>query len=310
MFTLAHLSDPHLGLTETPRWRELVSKRITGYVNLTRVRAGSHSDLALDTIVSDIASSAPDHVAVTGDLINIALAHEYGRARAWLEQLGPPDHVSLVPGNHDAYLRRPARRGMGYWVRYMQGDGLLADAPPTAQSWPYIRRRGPLALIGLSSAIATGLLMATGRVGRAQRDRLAPILRQLREEGLFRVILIHHPPVPGASSRHKRLIDARAVARVICAEGAELVLHGHNHTDTLQFLPGAAGPIPVVGVPSASSLGRGHHPPAQHHLFHISGKPGRWQCELVARSLLPATGTIHTAYTQQLNGATARIGPP
>ena len=43
MFTLAHLSDPHLAPLPAPRWSELIGKRVTGYINWQRSGASSTS---------------------------------------------------------------------------------------------------------------------------------------------------------------------------------------------------------------------------------------------------------------------------
>ena len=58
----------------------------------------------LGTIVEAIKADKPDHLAVTGDLVNLALDAELELARLWLETLGRPEDVSVVPGNHDAYV--------------------------------------------------------------------------------------------------------------------------------------------------------------------------------------------------------------
>ena len=55
-----------------------------------------HDDV-IDTIVADMKASEPDHIAVTGDLVNLALDGEIEMARQWLESLGTPDDVSVVP---------------------------------------------------------------------------------------------------------------------------------------------------------------------------------------------------------------------
>ena len=73
MFTLAHLSDPHLAPLPAPRWRELIGKRVTGYINWQRRRRFIHDADVLAKIVADLKAQAPDHIAVTGDLTNIAL---------------------------------------------------------------------------------------------------------------------------------------------------------------------------------------------------------------------------------------------
>src|SRR5664279_4271725 len=84
-FTLAHLSDPHLPPLPAPRWRDLLGKRALGYLNWTRNRHKYHRRDVLDALVADMQAQAPDHIAVTGDLVNLALEAEFGPARAWLE---------------------------------------------------------------------------------------------------------------------------------------------------------------------------------------------------------------------------------
>src|SRR5258708_2385595 len=104
MFVLAHLSDPHLGPLPQPRLSELASKRLLGYLNWRRNRHLVHRAEVLDAITRDLRAARPDHIAVTGDLVNIALPFEFERARGWLGSLGSPADVSVVPGNHDAYV--------------------------------------------------------------------------------------------------------------------------------------------------------------------------------------------------------------
>src|SRR6266705_648952 len=105
MFLLAHLSDPHIGPLPTPRPAELAGKRALGFLNWHRRRRAIHRPEVLDLLARDLAAAGADHIVVTGDLVNLALAAEFAPARAWLGRLGPPDRVTLVPGNHDAYVR-------------------------------------------------------------------------------------------------------------------------------------------------------------------------------------------------------------
>ena len=64
MFTLAHLSDIHLGPLPKVRRRDLMSKRMLGYVNWHRGRKYVHRREILDLITRDIVEQAPDHIAV------------------------------------------------------------------------------------------------------------------------------------------------------------------------------------------------------------------------------------------------------
>ncbi len=127
MVVLAHLSDPHLGPLPKPRLAELAGKRATGYLNWRRKRQSVHRADVLARIVADLKTQAPDHIAVTGDLVNISLPGEYAPARAWLEALGPPHDVTLVPGNHDVYVRKAASAPAAHWGDYMRGDDRADD---------------------------------------------------------------------------------------------------------------------------------------------------------------------------------------
>jgi len=277
MFTLAHLSDPHLAPLPQPRVSELFNKRITGYINWLRRRRFIHDRGVLDALIADLKAQAPDHIAVTGDLANIALEEEFVRGRKWLQDLGSLRDVSLVPGNHDAYVRQ-AFRYAPQWAPYMSGDD-------GAAGFPYLRRRGPLALIGLSTGVSTPPFMATGWLGATQLDALGKLLHALKYENVFRVVLIHHPPV-SAAARHKRLKDADALKRVLAAYGAELLLHGHDHLAMLNWLDGPAGArVPAVGVPSASAAPGMSHDAAAYNLYAIDGAPGAWTCEVVSRGI-------------------------
>ena len=135
-FVLAHLSDPHLGPLPTPRVLELVGKRATGFVNWHRRRKAMHQADVLARIIADLKAQAADHVAVTGDLVNLALPGEYAPARAWLDALGGPADVTLVPGNHDAYVRRGIADARSHWGAFMSGDaaasGVSVRAPTRA----------------------------------------------------------------------------------------------------------------------------------------------------------------------------------
>jgi 3',5'-cyclic AMP phosphodiesterase CpdA len=278
MFTLAHLSDPHLAPLPQPRWGELIGKRVTGYINWQRRRRFLHDPAVLVRVVTDLKGQATDHVAVTGDIANIALASEFPRGRDWLDGLGAPQDVSFVPGNHDIYVREATVIALRQWGAHMSGDD-------GAAGFPYVRRCGPLALIGLSTGVPTAPFLATGWLGTRQLAALAALLHDLKADGLFRVILIHHPPVSEAP-RHKHLLDAAVLLRVIAEHGAELLLHGHDHRRMLNWLDGPRGSkVPAVGVPSASGAPGHGKDAAAYNLYRIEGAAGAWHCEMISRGI-------------------------
>lgn len=277
-FTLAHLSDPHLPPLPRPRLRDLAGKRVLGYLNWTRNRHKYHRREVLDALVADIQAQRPDHIAVTGDLVNLALEAEFAPAAAWLESVGLPQQVTVVPGNHDAYVRATKHRFAGTFADYLRGDAMDG-----ATAFPFLRRRGPLALIGISSAVPTAPLMATGRLGRAQLEALDRMLAQLSAEHAFRVLLVHHPL--HSDSRIKRLTDSRELRAVLQRHGVELVLHGHDHIHSTMWFEGPGGKIPAIGVPSASALAHRHYPAAAYNLFAIEREDSQWRCLQTVRGL-------------------------
>jgi 3',5'-cyclic AMP phosphodiesterase CpdA len=280
MFTLAHLSDPHLAPLPATRWTELIGKRVTGYFNWQRKRRFIHNPAVLAAITADIKRQAPDHVAVTGDIANIAIAAEFPRGRDWLESLGTPRDVSFVPGNHDIYVPEAAAFAARQWGAQMSDD-------EGTGGFPYLRRRGNVALIGVTSAVPTAPFLATGWVGTKQLAALAVLLNTLKAEKLFRIVMIHHPPV-SAAGRHKRLLDAPVLLRVIAAQGAELLIHGHDHVHMINWLTGPNGTkVPAVGVPSASAAPGASKDAAAYNLYRIDGAPGAWHCEVIARGVTP-----------------------
>src|ERR1700689_739171 len=103
-FAIAHLSDAHIGPLPRPTLKELSGKRGLGYINWRRGRHRAHDMDLLSRLVADLLAAPRDHIAMTGDILNIGLPSEFPAAAAWLSTLGAPQDVSFTPGNHDAYV--------------------------------------------------------------------------------------------------------------------------------------------------------------------------------------------------------------
>lgn len=281
MFTLAHLSDPHLPMPSA-RLGQLLNKRATGYYNWWRHRVHLHVPQALAGIVADIKAQKPDHVVLTGDLVNVALPEEFRRAAEWLEAFDRPDRLTVVPGNHDVYVPLPWNEGVGLWGAYIASDG----APPAEgpEVFPTVRRRGPVALIGLSTGVAKPPFLATGDLGAAQIARAEGLLADTAREGLCRIVLIHHPPLTD-QSRWKSLTDAEPFQAMIRRVGCDAVLHGHNHRSEIARIAGPDGPVPVLGVTSASAAPGSKYGRARYHLIRIDHDRDGWRLEVELRVL-------------------------
>ena len=289
-FTLAHLSDAHIGPVPRPSLRQLASKRGLGYINWRRGRRRAHDMALLASLVADLVAQKPDHVAMTGDILNIGLPAEFPGAAAWLSTLGTPLDVSFTPGNHDAYTRDAMPHLAATFAPWVAAD------EPSEASFPFLRVRGEVALIGLCSGLPTGALMASGRLG-AQLTRLERVLEETRDRHLARVVMIHHPPLRRGAAPMRRLDDADALEALLIRAGAELVLHGHNHFFSLDFVKSRAsravgGRIPILGAPSASSGSRAPRSHAAYHLLRLERAAGAWRIFGHARGPLAETREI------------------
>ena len=299
-FTLVHLSDVHLGPISGFHPRYWNVKRALGYLNWQRGRVRVHQRSVADRLAADALRQAPDHIAVTGDLANLGLPGEYAGAYAWLQALGDPERVSVVPGNHDIYTGRLGGAScLETWAPYMQNSESWREGEPVR--FPYVRTRREVALIGLNSAVPTPPFVAAGRLGEAQLAQFEAALARLGDAGFIRVVLIHHPPLPGQAPPRRGLEDAAAFARVIERAGAELVLHGHNHRDMLAWRSHAGRAVPVLGVASASAA-HAHktEPLARYHLLRLRREEGVVHIHCETRGLAAPDGEIVTIERRDL----------
>ena len=276
---LAHLTDAHLPLGR-PSLFEAFSKRGLSHANWLRRRRFLHRPEIAARIVADLKAAKPDFIAMTGDLVNFSLEREFASGLDWLADLGPPEVVGVCPGNHEAMVPGFEARMMRHWAPYVTGDDGRAG-------FPWLRRRHGVALIGLSSAVATLPFMATGRLGKPQLAALARLLAETGREGLCRVVLVHHPPTSITRGR-KALTDRAELCAVIAAQGAELVLHGHTHRADLSSIDTAAGRVPVIGAPACGMQpGMGRDEGAWRRL-EISRQGAGWRLVLRERRVTSA----------------------
>jgi 3',5'-cyclic AMP phosphodiesterase CpdA len=270
MFRLAHVSDPHFQSLRGARLRDFLGKRLIGGVNLLLRRRRKHRMPLLDAMAEDLRQRSFDHLALTGDLCNISLVSEWAMAVRWIQALGlPADRVTVIPGNHDAYVPQVARDGT---FERMFAAYQTAELRLGSNVYPFVRIRGEVALICVSTAVPTGDFGAWGRVGEDQLARLESLLAAPEVTSRRRIVLIHHPPQLNRATEHQNLRDRAALQALLARTGADLVLHGHDHRDFFKQLPGPDGrPIPVVGVGSASYQGPAHRR-SRYNIVEIDGK--------------------------------------
>jgi 3',5'-cyclic AMP phosphodiesterase CpdA len=283
-FVLGHFSDVHLGPVQIRDvFAEFSAKRLLGGLSWAN-RRGHHRPAIANALRSDVLSQTPDHIAFTGDLVNLASRGEMVRGLKWLKDFGDNEQLSFVPGNHDDYVPRDFSSGLSL---FMDFQSLPTPQPSTHQGYreafPFVRLKRNVAIIGLNSSLPQPLSKACGTIGEKQLALLADRLQDLGRRGFYRAVLIHHPPLPNLTKSRKALTDAADLQEVLKSAGAELVLHGHNHIDMVNHIETKSGTAHVIGVPSASMAMAKHYPPAQWNRYSIMRSKGKWQTRLAKR---------------------------
>lgn len=277
---LAHCSDLHLLSHDGARWIELANKRWIGAMNLISSRSRHYHVTAFDHMVADMNEQGIEHVLCTGDVTNLALEREFKFARGKFDQLtNGPEHVTVIPGNHDAYVAEGVAHFATVFDEYHRSDAGWgwdeADKDPNDRyddlRWPLVRVRGPIAIIGLTTSRQTPWFTAYGRVGQGQLTRFKKALDDARLANLIRVVAIHHPPAgKRAMSKIRGLRDHAEFAGVIAGSGADLIVHGHEHQDLTEMLAGPQGvQVPVRGVASGTYEHNRPDRTARYRIFEI-----------------------------------------
>jgi 3',5'-cyclic AMP phosphodiesterase CpdA len=279
--------------------RNFRGKRVLGSFSWFFNRKSMHLPSVADAIQNSILTVNPDHIALTGDMVNLAAWSEFPNAAKWISRFGPPDRLTFVPGNHDAYVPVPWEKGLSHFAPWMSSD--RHDTVADASHFPFVRMRRTTALIGLSTGQPQGYHLASGTLGPQQLRDLRNILGLLGQQGFYRVVMIHHPPLPGLAIKRKALTDAAELNAILAEEGCELVLHGHNHIAMLNWLETKSGFAPVIGVPSASAMSDLLHEPAAWNLYHIRRLQGRWSTDMTIHRWNKENATVEAQSTVTLS---------
>jgi len=273
---LAHFSDLHLLSLDGKGMLDFASKRWIGGMNLLTNRGRHYHTEAFDDMVADLNAQGVDHVLCTGDVTNLAFEQEFRFARERFDRLTlGPSGVTVIPGNHDAYVDEGRAHFAHVFADYAVADETWAWDDGDASPWPIVRVRGDLAIIGLSTSAQTPWFTAYGKVGAPQLARLDRALRDPRLAGKVRVVAIHHPPAgKRAQSRIRGLTDGDASVGGIAGAGAVLVAHGHEHRNLRATLPGPSGEVEVLGVQSGTYGANKPEKTARYRIFEIlPGQP-------------------------------------
>ena len=163
----------------------------------------------------------------------------------------------------------------------MAGEGADGREHPAKgpDDFPYLRRRGPLAIIGVSTA-APMPPQCAGRPHRQaeQMERLAALLARTRQDGCCRVVLIHHPPLPGPAYRPQAAYRQRRISHCHRRPGG-----GADPARAYPCLRPCPASLPrrrrAGGRRSLRfrAPGHGHKDHARYHLYRIDRGDRDWR---------------------------------
>ena len=276
---IAHISDIHLFCSHCIGHESILNKRLIGLANWYLRRRRKVDIRILDIFAEKMQELEPDVLCITGDIVHLGFRGEFQRARKWLKGLRSICPVKIVPGNHDAYLSECIHRikkSLGDFFSIkgarVSGKAALEELFPVVD----VDEKSRVALIGLSTATPTGLIHATGCLGEGQIQRLGGVLKDLGQKGLFRVILIHHPPIHGCVSKRRSLIDLDGLEKLVDKTGAEVFLFGHSHRRLVLPSNGNLSKRIYLNAPSITSISKDPVKRAGFFLIDIDRKGRKW----------------------------------
>ena len=268
LMRLIHITDPHLSTLDGLGFLGVRGKRRSGYLSWYKNRRYAHRREILDQLTESVARQQPDRVLLSGDLVHIGLEREMKEAAAWLRSLGPPDKVSLVPGNHDNYAADSLASMYRQWGEYLpERNGAEQDY---TSGYPFTHHAGSLKITGVNTSCVTRIFSAAGELGPDQRERLSASFGA-GHENFFHCLLIHHPPLPGITYRRKALRDAGELEEIIRLKKPHLVLYGHIHCNREDHLADTR----VYCTASASDADN-----ASYRIFDLQQTDSGWHCRM------------------------------
>ncbi len=160
-----------------------------------------------------------------------------GRVAVAAVRLGPGDGCRSCPAITTVTWLRRSTSLSGCWREYFRGDDGSAE-------FPFVRRRGSIALIGVDTAVPT---RAVSRVWQRRRRAARASWRSLLDANRERRLFPHRAAASFAVARRpcatQALDRCAATSRdALTTHGAELVIHGHGHEERIDRLAGPSGP--------------------------------------------------------------------
>ena len=223
---LAHYSDIHI--THFPLSGKPALKRLAAVASYTLAGRGKHfehSDERIARLLEDVDAQGVDHALCTGDLTGVSTEAEFAKvAELFGPRLQQPARLTVIPGNHDRYVRGTE----GLFGQYF---GALSEGA----KFPFLKHvTSEVSIVAIDVARPTSLIDSSGLCGPKQRDALLGLLTDASLKNRFVVLAMHYGLLRAEGQRDSRphgLRDDLEVMALIDRDDVslDLVLHGHMH---------------------------------------------------------------------------------
>jgi 3',5'-cyclic AMP phosphodiesterase CpdA len=291
MTILAHLSDLHM-LERDHRKRRGLAKTRLQFLS-TGAALDAEARLQRATRLLQLAQrGGADHILLTGDLTEDGVDAQFEVLAEALHRSGvEPERVTLLPGNHDAYVdfrafdralegplrayRATSREG----ARTVLPDAVVVPISTTIEGQWFTRSRGVIRHRDIA------------RVSRVASDAVS------RNRAV--VVAQHHPPAhhPVFALEWLDGVDNVAPLRDVLQERARVhVLHGHTHRRTTKHLSGRQH----AQIFSAASVRDQHGQPELSLRFYKAEAGQLHEMQTAAASALHARPHGQSPARQQL----------
>jgi len=223
---LAHFSDIHV--THFPLSGKPALKRLAAVASYTLAGRGKHfqgSDERIARLLEDVDAQGVDHALCTGDLTGVSTEAEFARvAELFGPRLQQPARYTVIPGNHDRYVRDAE----GLFERHF-------SALSEGGKFPFLKHLSDtVSVVAIDVARPTSVIDSSGQCGEAQRAALESILTDRVLKGRFVILALHYGLLRSGGQRDSRphgLRDDLELMALIDRDDVtvDLVLHGHMH---------------------------------------------------------------------------------
>ncbi len=282
---ILHFSDIHVDmLIRHIKWRNLLSKRAIGAINLLRGRS-KYFDNAEQKMHALIEFKERNHIDIvinSGDYTALGLEEELKIAKELVEPLmQPPQRYITVPGNHDIYVHE----GNSHYRFSEQFCSVLQNDLPEYCSgghWPLVRLIGDdLAIVAINSSRPNMLpWKSNGMIPIEQLKSLDKLLDDDRMRDRKILVVTHYAPKLSNGEDDSRLhgLNNSDEFLKICSKiKSGAILCGHIHKPYCIYPESITIPIYCAG----SSTMEGHESAWIYEVYEneLKAYPIRWNGE-------------------------------